>query len=156
GKEYNKSITKVIPKENEENNKSITKAIPKENEEYNKGITKAIPKENEEYNKGITKVIPDTKAINILSHIDIKSIKEVIELIEPIKEVIQKYNQSITNENRIEIDSNLNNEIIPVGFKLDKELYNSWKDFTNKYKSIKNQDLLAMALIEYMKKYNKN
>ncbi|MGL4950177.1 MAG: hypothetical protein ACRC5M_07315 [Anaeroplasmataceae bacterium] len=158
--EYNKSI----PKNNEEYNKSIPKSITKNNEEYNKSIPKSITKNNEKYNKSITKVIPEKKEPNIINDIDIKSIKELIELIDPIKEVIQKYNKCITNENiidvepiEIKVDRNiLNNEIIPVGFKLDKDIYNSWRNFTKEYKTIKNQDLLAMALLEYMKKYNRD
>lgn len=134
----------------EEYNKSITKGIPIK---YNKCITKDIPVKKQE-----VEIIKDS---NLINDIDIKSIKELVGLIEPIKEVIQKYNKSITSDNiinvepiEIKIDRGiLNNKINSVGFRIDIEVYEEWKRFTNEFKDIKNQDLLGMALIEYMKKY---
>lgn len=152
----------------------LRKGYKKINNEYIKDIPKynrSITKNNNEYNKSITNDIPQKKEsievikdINLINDIDIKSIKELVGLIDPIKEVIQKYKQSITKENiidvvpiEINIDRNiLNNKIKSVGFKIDTEVYEDWKRFTNEFKEIKNQDLLGMALIEYMKKYEHN
>lgn len=147
-KKVNKKYIKVIPKYNE--------SITNNENKYNQSITKDIPRKKE--------VIEVIKDINSVKDIDIKLIKELVSLIDPIKEVIQKYNQSITKENiidvaAIEIVINrkiLKNEIKPVGFKLDIEVYEDWKSFTNEFKDIKNQDLLGMALIEYMNKHRLN
>ena len=144
------SITEGIPKYNKDKNNGITKGIPR----YNKSITKDIPQQN----KSVELISND----NLIGDIDIKAIKELVGLIDPIKEVILKYNQSITNENvidvtPIEININrniLNNKIKPVGFKVDEVVYEQWKNFTNKFTEIKNQDLIGMALIEFMDKYN--
>lgn len=133
----------------------------------NKTITKPMKGiESIENNKDITKVQqqPTSEVLTTFNNdIDIKSMKELIGLIEPIKLVIQKYNEGITKGKIIDIDpveikidrSKLNNNIKSVGFKLDSEVYDQWKEFTKGYQEIKNQDILGMALLEYMNKYNK-
>lgn len=170
-KKIEREYKKEIPKYNE----SITRGIPKHNE----GTTKVILKDNKsitsEKKAPSTTIIRDDKTIEkkseeknqdiqIINNIDIASIKELIELIEPIKEVIQKYNEGITKDNIVDVDpieininrKILNNKIKSVGFKLDEVVYESWRGFTKEFKDIKNQDLLGMALIEYMKKYGSN
>lgn len=93
--------------------------------------------------------------------------QELSELLEPIKLLVKQYNSSITKENIIEVEpievkidkSKLTGEVKPVGFKLYSDVYEKWKEFTNqscyKDRNIKAQELLAMALIEYMQKYLK-
>lgn len=59
-----------------------------------------------------------------------------------------------TNVNTSTISINIpDGEMKLVSFRLNEGVYKKWKQFTNKQKVYRSQDLLAMALIEYIEKY---
>lgn len=135
---------------------------------------KVIPKYNDSYtnksNESITEVIPHTNNVinaNVLDGLNLNSLRELVDLVEPIKEVIRKYNEGITTEKVIEVEpievkidrAKLTGDIKSVGFKLYSDVYDKWREFCNqdcyKNQNIKVQELLAMALVEYMNKYSK-
>ncbi len=150
------------PKKKVQNNK----VIPQYNQSTTKVQQEFIEDITNESNNSITTVIPPSE-VALFKEIDLKSLKELTELVEPIKLLVKQYNSSITKENIIEVEpievvidkSKFIGEVKPVGFKLYSGVYDKWKEFTNqscyKDKNIKAQELLAMALIEYMKKYSK-
>lgn len=159
---YFKVTNPSVPKKKLQNNK----VIPQYNQSTSNVQQEVIEDMTNENNNGITTVIPPSE-VALFKEIDLKSLKELTELVEPIKLLVKQYNSSITKENIIEVEpievvidkSKFTGEVKPVGFKLYSGVYDKWKEFTNqscyKDKNIKAQELLAMALIEYMKKYSK-
>ena len=155
-------VNDVAPKKKVQNNAVVP--------QYNRSTTKIKQELTEditnESNNGTTVVIPNS-AVALFKDIDLQALKELSELAEPIKLLVKQYNSSITKENIIEVEpievkidkSKLTGEVKPVGFKLYSDVYEKWKEFTNqscyKDRNIKAQELLAMALIEYMQKYLK-
>lgn len=142
------------------------KVIPQYNQSTTKVSQGFVEDMTNKNNNSITAVIPPSE-VALFKEIDLKSLKELTELVEPIKLLVKQYNSSITNENVIEVEpievvidkSKLVGDVKAVGFKLYSGVYDRWKEFTNqscyKDKNIKAQELLSMALIEYMKKYSK-
>lgn len=98
---------------------------------------------------GKTKVLPKH------NNIDLDKLNELINLIDPIKEVIQEYNK---NKNVIEIQ---NIELRPKAitevkqkiFKIDIEVSNKWDKFILDHKEYKVQQLISLALEEFIEKY---
>lgn len=81
-----------------------------------------------------------------------------------MKEVIQEYNKSKTKDNVIDLEpleikidrSKLNGNIKAAGFRIDENILDLWKEFTNENKAeYKVQDLVGQALLEFMNKYKK-
>lgn len=118
---------------------------------YNNSITihenKPILKENNDVN-------------DIISMNGKEVIQELYGLIEPMKEVIQAYNDKEKINNSIEvdpveikIDSCIGNLGKAVGVRIDENIYKSWCKFTADHKQFKSYQLLSQALLEYMKKY---
>ncbi|MDM0804709.1 hypothetical protein QTI11_15215, partial [Clostridium perfringens] len=66
-------------------------SITKDKDKYNKSITTVIQKQEE----AISKDFKET---------DIQALKELISLVEPLKDVIQVYNKSITTEKYIDVE----------------------------------------------------
>lgn len=127
---------------------------------------KSKTKEKVKYNNSNTLVIqePNNLIIDNFKEIDFNSLKEIINLLEPMKEVIQEYNKSKTKDNVIDLEpleikidrSKLNGNIKAAGFRIDENILDLWKEFTNENKAeYKVQDLVGQALLEFMNKYKK-
>lgn len=107
---------------------------------------------------------PEMVTKNNFSEEDIKSLKELITLIDPLKNVIQEYNNNITNDKYIDIEpievkinrKNLSGNIKQVGFRIDETILEEWKSFIKDYDGeYKVQDLIGEALRQFIHKYRK-
>ena len=126
-------------------------SITKDKDKYNKSITTVIQKQEE----AISKDFKET---------DIQALKELISLVEPLKDVIQVYNKSITTEKYIDVEpievnidrSKLSGNIKATGFRIDESILKQWKEFIKDYNGeYKVQDLVGQALLEFIEKYKK-
>ena len=126
-------------------------SITKDKDKYNKSITSVIQREEEE----ITKDFKET---------DIQALKELISLVEPLKNVIQVYNKSITTEKYIDVEpieikidrTKLSGNIKATGFRIDETILDYWREFIKNYNGeYKVQDLVGQALLEFIEKYKR-
>ena len=126
-------------------------SITKDKDKYNKSITTVIQKQEE----AISKDFKET---------DIQALKELISLVEPLKDVIQVYNKSITTEKYIDVEpievnidrSKLSGNIKATGFRIDESILKQWKEFIKDYNGeYKVQDLVGQALLEFIEKYKR-
>ncbi len=126
-------------------------SITKDKDKYNKSITTVIQKQEE----AISKDFKET---------DIQALKELISLVEPLKDVIQVYNKSITTEKYIDVEpievnidrSKLSGNIKATGFRIDESILKQWKEFIKDYNGeYKVQDLVGQALLEFIVKYKR-
>ena len=126
-------------------------SITKDKDKYNKSITTVIQKQEE----AISKDFKET---------DIQALKELISLVEPLKDVIQVYNKSITTEKYIDVEpieikidrTKLSGNIKATGFRIDESILKQWKEFIKNYNGeYKVQDLVGQALLEFIEKYKK-
>lgn len=113
----------------------------------------------------ITKVIQKDKTTNnnashnsiqsLNKNIDMNSLKELIRLLEPIKEVIQEYNKSknIIEVEKVEINPKNITEVKQKLFKIDIEVLDKWEKFVAEHKQFKVQNLISLALEEFIDKY---
>ena len=113
----------------------------------------------------ITKVIQKDKTTNnnashnsiqsLNKNIDMNSLKELIRLLEPIKEVIQEYNKSknIIEVEKVEINPKNITEVKQKLFKIDIEVLDKCEKFVAEHKQFKVQNLISLALEEFIDKY---
>ena len=126
-------------------------SITKDKDKYNKSITTVIQKQEE----AISKDFKET---------DIQALKELISLVEPLKDVIQVYNKSITTEKYIDVEpieikidrTKLSGNIKATGFRIDETILDYWREFIKNYNGeYKVQDLVGQALLEFIEKYKR-
>ena len=126
-------------------------SITKDKDKYNKSITTVIQKQEE----AISKDFKET---------DIQALKELISLVEPLKNVIQVYNKSITTEKYIDVEpieikidrTKLSGNIKATGFRIDETILDYWREFIKNYNGeYKVQDLVGQALLEFIEKYKR-
>lgn len=126
----------------------------------------SITKDKDKYNKSITTVIQkqEEAIIKDFKETDIKALKELISLVEPLKNVIQVYNKSITTEKYIDVEpielkidrSKLSGNIKATGFRIDETILEYWREFIKNYNGeYKVQDLVGQALLEFIERYNR-
>lgn len=97
----------------------------------------------------------NTKVLPKYNNIDLNKLNELIDLIEPIKEVIQKYNESknIIEVENIELKPKAVTEVKQKIFKVDIDVSNKWDKFISEHKEFKVQQLISLALDEFIDKY---
>lgn len=113
-------------------------------------ITKVIEKDKVRNSKPLDSIIQkDNKDI------DVESLKELISLIEPIKELIQQYNKSkdIIDVKPIELRPKSVTEVKQKLFKVDVDVLEQWNKFVLEHKQYKVQNLISLALEEFIEKY---
>lgn len=115
-------------------------------------LTKVIQKDKQSNNK-----LPQRVIQSLNKDIDINKISELIDMIEPLKEIIQEYNK---NKNIIEIKTpELNppsiTEVKQKLFKIDVDVLKKWEQFVAEHKQFKVQNLISFALAEFIEKYGK-
>lgn len=128
---------------------------------YYKGNTNVIQKNinqdeeifNSEY-KHTTNILQNYK--DDLIEI-VKAKEEIFEVINAFKENNLYYKDTtnvieVVASNEIQI-KNFNSEAKGTSFRVYGETLTKWKEFCSKYKKYNNQDLVSMALEEYIKKY---
>ena len=120
--------------------------------------TKDIPKDNDNINEvAVTEIEPKTDDIQRYNKdIDINSLKELIDLIEPIKAIIEEYNKSktIVEVNPIQIRPKSIKEVKQKLFKIDVNVLEQWDKFIADHKEFKVQQLISLALEEFINKYS--
>jgi len=135
---------------------------------YKKVDNKYVLKDNvvQVPHKSITTVIqePNRALKGNFEESDIKALKELVGLVEPLKDVIQVYNKNMTKEKYIDIEpievkidrKKLSGNIKATAFRIDENILIAWKDFIEKYDGeYKVQDLVGQALLEFIEKYEK-
>ena len=125
----------VKPIINGNNEIALTKVTQKDNTSNNKPPESIIRKHNKD--------------------IDMNSLKELINLIEPIKEVIQQYNKSknIIEVEKVELKPPSVTEVKQKLFKVDIDVLDKWNNFILEHKEYKVQSLISLALQEFIDKY---
>ena len=120
------------------------------NNEITVAKTKVIQKDNPINNKPLEVVI---QSLN--KDIDMNSLKELISLIDPIKEVIQEYNKSknIIEVEKLGLKPPSVTQIKQKLFKVDIEVLEQWNNFIMEHKEYKVQSLISLALSEFIEKY---
>ena len=120
--------------------------------------TKNTQKNNENIKEvAVTKIEPKTDDIQRYNKdIDINSLKELIDLIEPIKAIIEEYNKSktIVEVNPIQIRTKAIKEVKQKLFKIDVNVLEQWDKFIAGHKEYKVQQLISLALEEFINKYS--
>ena len=120
--------------------------------------TKDIPKDNDNINEvavtEIEAVMKDIQRYN--KDIDISKLNELIDMIEPLKAIIESYNQSknIIEVNPIEIKVKAVTEVKQKLFKIDVNVLEQWDKFIAEHKEYKVQQLISLALEEFINKYS--
>lgn len=103
-----------------------------------------------------TLVIPNNFKHDLLEILEAKN--KIFKLIEYYENEYYKSNTpviEVISDEGIKI-KNFEGSITQTSFKLHKEALDSWKSFCLDHKEFSKQDLLSMALIEYIEKYKKN
>lgn len=143
---FNNSIAK--PNKNNHNNAMVKKE--NRTNEYSKSANNhsnimANHPNNEIDNHDITEVI--------------KEIKDIISIKDDILKIVKLYNEGklVFNNKHIQIDKNRIKDTkgVTKAIKIYPGILDEFKGFCNKYSEFKIMDLLSMAMIEYMDKYDK-
>jgi hypothetical protein len=158
--ELSKGRTMIVieKKEFNVNERVITKRLKRKG--YTKINNQFVLKEGlepqKEINK-ITKVITNNKSFKQKYNNDINkdNLEELISLLEPIKEVIREYNKSKTFVEVEPIELKVKNitEVKQKLFKVDIEVLEEWEKFVTEHKQFKVQNLISLALEEFINKY---
>lgn len=132
GNEFKQDITNVIQKDKELGKKIIQEP------------RKVIASKEEKYIQKHNKSINDEKLI------------ELLDLIEPIKEMLEDYtrNKNIVDANTVELRPKAVTEVKQKLFKIDIDVLEQWEAFVSRHKEYKVQQLISMALEEFIQKYN--
>lgn len=126
--------------------------------EFLKNITKDIQKDNDihlnssedinlsEKNKFIQKYNEGINELKLL---------ELIELLEPIKSLIYDYerNKNIIEVNSVELKPRAVINVKQKLFKIDIDVLEQWEEFVLNHKEFKVQQLISLALEEFIEKY---
>lgn len=86
---------------------------------------------------------------------DIKAIKELIDLLEPIKKLLKENNESgtIVTIEKPELKPKAVINIKQKNFKVDVDVLEKWENFVETHKEYKVQQLISLALEEFINKY---
>lgn len=126
-------------------NKSNTSVIESKEGNY-KSITPVIKLKKDD-NKSITSVINEV--------IDVEAINELTSLMEPLKELLQKYHNSNyiidiePNEFNVKVAKDVKSKV----FKIDVNVLDQLDGFCNLYPQYKLQDIISTLLLEAISKY---
>lgn len=130
--------------------------------EFKHGITNVIHKDKKTVEKLIqepSKAIAPTENNAIQKHnrsISDEKLMELIDLIEPIKEMLEEYNRNknIVDVNAIELRPKAVTEVKQKLFKIDINVLEQWEEFVLNHKEFKVQQLISLALEEFINKYS--
>lgn len=81
---------------------------------------------------------------------------ELIELLDPIKSLIEDYerNKNIIEVETVELKAKAITDVKQKLFKIDIEILEQWEEFVINHKEFKVQQLISMALEEFIQKYS--
>lgn len=140
-------------------NDSITKVLPKD-DIYSDVIETDLKSDIQGQNN--TLVIPNNFEQQWNELIRFKN--NMVSMQDDIKDVIKAYKQGYYNSNTEVIEvvqaegidiREFKDDIKATTIKLHSESLDAWNEFCNKYKQYSKQDLISMALEEYIAKYDK-
>lgn len=116
------------------------------------GKTKVIPMDKQADKNALQGKIND-KAI---ADINSEKLMELLELIEPIKEMLEDYhrNKNIIEVSTVELKPKAVTEVRQKLFKIDVNVLEQWEEFVLNHKEFKVQQLISLALEEFIQKYN--
>lgn len=132
GNEFKQGITNVMQKDKEHKEKVIQKP--------NKGIIATKNKVIQKHNQSISN----------------EKLIELVELIDPIKEMLEEYkrNKDIIDVNTVELRPKAITNVKQKLFKIDVNVLEQWEEFVSRHKEYKVQQLISLALEEFIQKYN--
>ena len=130
--------------------------------EFKQSITNVIHTDKESAEKVIkesSKAIAPTENKSIQKHnrsISDEKLMELVDLIEPIKEMLENYNRNknIVEVNTVELRPKAVTEVKQKLFKIDINVLEQWEEFVLNHKEFKVQQLISLALEEFINKYN--
>lgn len=130
--------------------------------EFKQSITNVIQKDKESAERVIqepSKAIAPTENKSIQKHnrsISDEKLMELVDLIEPIKEMLENYNRNknIVEVNTVELRPKAVTEVKQKLFKIDINVLEQWEEFVLNHKEFKVQQLISLALEEFINKYN--
>lgn len=101
--------------------------------------------------------------MEILTPGEVDQLKEIINMKDELKEVIQKYNnvmqmqkQNKSTSNNLDIDLSLfDAEVKNRVVKVYNNVNEDWKALSDQYRQYKQQDLISLALYEFIQKHKK-
>lgn len=100
------------------------------------------------------KVNEPIEKLKVPIDVDINKLKELTELLEPIKELLRNDKDSIkSNKNKLDIP--VITEVKQRTVKVDKDILKQWDKFVKKNSNYKAQDLISQALKEFMNNYQR-
>ena len=109
-------------------------------------------------NKVILKTpnIIKSKEIPDYNNLDLSKLKELIDLLEPIKEIIHEYNnrRNVIDIEKNELRPKAITEVKQKLFKIDIDVLSKWEEFVSNHKEFKVQQLISLALEEFINKYD--
>ena len=109
-------------------------------------------------NKVILKTpeIINSKELPDYNNLDLSKLKELIDLLEPIKEIIHEYNnrRNIIDIEKNELRPKAITEVKQKLFKIDIDILSKWEDFVSNHKEFNVQQLISLALEEFINKYD--
>lgn len=79
---------------------------------------------------------------------------ELVELLEPIKVMLEDYNTNKNIGNTNELRPKAVTEVKQKLFKIDVNVLEQWEKFIAEHKEYKVQQLISLALQEFIDKYN--
>lgn len=161
-----KPKTKGIPKKKELinkiqklNSKSIAKAIKSNKKENCESNTSAISTKTKETCKSIAKVLPENNVTDIQLTPQLKqNIVNIAQAAPGLMEMLEWYHKKHKNVIEIpelKINSKLlGSVVITKTFKISEKAIKKFIEFAEKHPHLKHQDLMGMALIEFVEKYH--
>ena len=146
-----------------ENSECITDAIQENTIVDIECYTDVIQDQKTQDNECITNAIQTTggSSTAIIEGIEMESLKEIISMKNELRNVIQWYSKSISNNEIVELEPveiKLDERIgvvgKAVGMRIDEDIYKEWLEFTKEHnKRFKSHQLLSQALLDFIKKY---
>ena len=141
------------------NSKSIAKAIKKDKPDKCESNTSAIDPKTKETCKSIAKVLPKNNVVDMQLTPQLKqNIMNIAQAAPGLMEMLDWYHKK--HKNVIEIpelkinSKALGEAIITKTFKISEKAVKKFIEFAEKHPHFKHQDLLGMALIEFVEKYH--
>lgn len=134
-----RKYTKVIQKDNKENTQAKTKVI----QMYNNSIST----ENENKIEEKTKVIQEYKDLNV------NKLKELVDLLDSLKEIVKEHDEKSKEIIKPDLNPHGVTQVKQKLFKVDIKILKEWEQFIQAHNQFKVQDLISLALEEFINKY---
>lgn len=147
-KEYPEVLSEIIK---DEAHKSITEELPEP-----KRPVLEVKGNNTESNKKVTLIKDGPKEVSNTKELP-KELKEIISISQDLKEMVDWYKKQRLNFETatIELDrSSLTGKIKSRSFKIYENVLNDFVKYCKEHGEYKQQDILSMALLDYIKRYS--